>query len=299
MTTHAMAMVKWNVFRGGGGGEPYTRSYYYASRQKRLVNLVGDGGTLWLVTSRRKRGEERRYHLAYKLVDCVAAPPSEEKAEATSSHARSGFGPHMVRAQDWDSSVHFPYNDATDTLLRLRFTSGQPLTDRSKIGLRLLSIPQLTSDDIALMEAFQQQVLSERTVFLSYSHRNRRVATRLEAELEARNVHVYRDVTSLQPGEEWESALSRAVRSADCVMVLVSPAAAASDWVQREVNWAKAELEAGGLVERIVPLMLPSGGRDGFPDLHRFQWEDYPRRPDAAFFDRLAAKLAGIPRRRR
>ena len=299
MTTHAMAMVKWNVFRGGGGGERYTRSYYYASKQKRLVNLVGDGGTLWLVTSRRKRGEERRYHLAYKLVDCVAAPPWEEKAEAASSHARSGFGPHMVRAQDWDSSVHFPYNDAADTLLRLRFTSGQPLTDRSKIGLRLLSIPQLTPDDIALMEAFQQKVLSERTVFLSYSHRNRRVATRLEAELEARNVHVYRDATSLRAGEDWQVALERAVRSADCVMVLASPAAAASDWVRREVNWAKAELEAGGLVERIVPLMLPSGGWDDFPELHRLQREDYPRRPDAAFFDRLAAELASIPRRRR
>lgn len=291
MTTHAMAMVKWNVFRGGGGGERYTRSYYYASKQKRLVNLVGDGGTLWLVTSRRRRGEERRYHLAYKLVDCVAAPPWEEKVEQ--------FGSYMVSAQDWGSSVHFPYNDATDTLLRLRFTSGQPLTDRSKIGLRLLSIPQLTPDDVALMEAFQQKVLSERTVFLSYSHRNQRLATRLEAELEARNVHVYRDATSLQPGEDWESALRRAVRSADCVMVLVSPAAAASDWVRREVNWAKAELEAGGLVECIVPLLLPSGGWDDFPGLHPFQLEDYPRRPDAAFFDRLAAKLAGIPRRRR
>ncbi len=32
MTTHAMAMVKWNVFRGSGGGERYTRSYYYASK---------------------------------------------------------------------------------------------------------------------------------------------------------------------------------------------------------------------------------------------------------------------------
>ncbi len=290
MTTHAMAMVKWNVFRAGGGGEPYTRSYYYASRQKRLVK-VGDGGTLWLVTSRRKPGEERRYHLAYKLVDCVAAPPWEEKAEQ--------FGPYMVRARDWGSSVHFPYNDATDMLLRLRFTSGQPLTDRSKIGLRLLNIPQLTADDIALMEAFQQKVLSERTVFLSYSHRNRQVAARLEDELEARNVHIYRDATSLQPGEDWESALRRAVRSADCVMVLVSPAAVVSHWVRQEVNWAKGELEAGGLVERIVPLMLPSGGWDDFSELHPFQREDYPRRPDAAFFDRLAAKLAGIPRRRR
>jgi hypothetical protein len=81
MTSHAMGMVKWSVFRSGGGGQPYTRSYYYASKQKRLVDLAGDGGTLWLVTSRRKRGEPRRYHRASKLVNCEAAPPWEEKAE--------------------------------------------------------------------------------------------------------------------------------------------------------------------------------------------------------------------------
>lgn len=291
MVTHAMAMVKWDVFRPGAGSELFTRSYYYACRQKRLVNLVGDGGTLWLVTSRRKRGEPRRYHLAYKLVDCVAAPPGEEKAEQ--------FGPYMVRACDWDRSVHFPYNDATDTLLRLHFTSGQPLTDRSKIGLRLLSIPQLTEEDVALMEAFQQRILSERTVFLSYAHRDRRVAARLERELEARNVHVWRDETSLRAGEAWQAALARVARSSDCVLVLVSPAASASDWVRQEVAWATAELKAGGLVERIVPLLLPDGGWDDFPELHPFQRVDYPRQPDTAFFDHLVTDIAVLPGQRR
>jgi len=81
--------------------------------------------------------------------------------------------------------------------------------------------------------------------------------------------------------------------------VLVSPAAAASDPVRQEVNWSLGELGPGRLVERIVPLMLPSGGWKDFPELHRFQREDYPRRPDAAFFDHLATELASIPRRRR
>ncbi len=291
MTTHAMAMVKWNVFRSGGGGEPYARSYYYACKQERLVDLVGDGGTLWLVTSRRKKGETCRYHLAYKLVDCIAAPPSDEKAEQ--------FGDFMVRARDWERSTHFPFNDATDTLRRLRFTSGQPLTERSNIGLRLLSIPQLTQDDIALMEAFQHKVLSERTVFLSYARRNRRVAARLEGELEARNVHVFRDATSLRAGEDWRAALKRAVRGADYFMVLVSPAAADSEWVGREVDWAVTELEAGGLVERIIPVVLPSGGWDDFPKLFRFQRVDYPRRPEATFFDDLAREISDLPRRQR
>jgi len=281
-------MVKWKVFRPGAGSELFTRSYFYASRQKRLVNLVGDGGTLWLVTSRRKKGEPRRYHLAYKLVNCIAAPPWEEKAEA--------FGRFMVRARDWDHSVHFPYNDATDTLLRVRFTTGKPVTDPSKIGVRLLSIPQLTSDSIDLLERFQQKIFSERTVFISYAHKNRRVALRMEQELETRNIHVWRDETSLRAGDAWEAALARATRSADAVLVLVSPAAAQSHWVRREVAWAVAEWTAdGGLVKRVIPLVLPAGGWDDFSQLHPFQRVLYPRRPDAAFFDYLATEIASAP----
>jgi len=290
MVAHALAMVRWNVFRPGAGSELFTRSYFYACRQKRLVNLVGDGGTLWLATSRRRVGEPRRYHLAYKLVDCVAAPPGEEKAER--------FGPHMVRARDWERSLHFPYNDVTDVLLRLRFTSGRPINERAGIGLRLLSIPELTADDVVLLEAFQQKVLSERAVFISYAHHNRRVAARLERELEARNVHVWRDETSLRAGDMWEGALARAARSADCIVVLVSPAAAGSVWVKREVEWARRELDAGGLVQRIIPLILPDGGWDAFPELHPFQHKAYPRQPGATFFDRLAAEIASRPRRR-
>jgi hypothetical protein len=205
----------------------------------------------------------------------------------------------MVSAGDLDRSVHFPYNDATDTLRRLRFTTGQPLTERSNIGLRLLSIPQLTPDDIVLLEAFEHKILSERAVFLSYAHRNRRVAARLEDELETRDVHVFRDVTSLRAGEDWPAALERAARGADCVVVLVSPAAADSDWVRREVGWATAELKVGGLVERIIPVVMPGGGWDDFPELARFQRVDYPRRPEAGFFDDLAREIASAPRRRR
>jgi hypothetical protein len=244
-----------------------------------------------LATSRRKPGEPRRYHLAYKLVDCVAAPPWEEKAEQ--------FGRYMVRARDWDNSIHFPYNDVTETLLRLRFTSGRAIADPFKIGLRLLSIPQLSPEDVDLLERFQVQVLSERTIFLSYSHQDHQAATRLERELEARNVHVWRDETSLRAGDAWRAALARTARCADCVMVLVSPAAAASEWVKREVNWATTELAQHGLVERIIPLVLPSGGWDALPELHDFQRLDYPRQPDATFFDRLAAEVTGLPRKRR
>jgi hypothetical protein len=288
MPNHAMAMVKWEVFRSAKSGGRYSRSYVYACKQKRLVNLVGDGGTLWLVTSRRKPGEPRRYSLAYKLVDCRSTPPWQEKAEE--------FGDYMVSAQDWVHSIHFPYNDATELLLRLRFTTGHPLAASTQIGNRLLSIPQLTADDIALLDAFQQKILSERAAFLSYSRKNSGIACRLENELEQRGVHLFRDATALELGEDWQAALARAVRAADFFLVLVSSQAAASNWVRQEIAWAIAECRQGGLVERIIPIVLTQTAWQSFPELHGYQKVIYPRKPEASFFDHLASELASLPR---
>ena len=81
-------------------GERYSRGYLYACKRPRLLKAVGDGDTLWLVTSRRRPDQILRYHLAYKLVDCIQADPSQEKLEQ--------FGPYMVRARDWSRSVRLP-----------------------------------------------------------------------------------------------------------------------------------------------------------------------------------------------
>ncbi len=308
MTTHAMTFVKWGVFRAGAG-ERYSRGYYYACRRPRLLKAVEEGDTLWLVTSKPvastpagqepPAGEIRRqpqktlvYALAYKLVDCERADPSQEKLEQ--------FGSIMVRSRDWSRSVHFPSNDVGATLRRLRLTTGRPMWDESNIGNRLtVSIPRLTPEDVMLMEAFQQHVLSERTVFLSYSRRDVAMAVRLERELEDRNVHVFRDAPSLHPGEPWEQALERAVRACESFLVLVSPASACSQGVRREVAWALDERCSGGLVRYLVPILLSGDGWQAFPELHYLHRVDYPAQPDGAFFDRLAKHLVDQPRGRR
>ncbi len=91
MPGHAVAFVKWDVFRpkDGGGG---VAVYDYGSDNKLLHERVGDGGTLWLVTSTRRRPSPRRYHLAYKLVDCE---PIESAYSTFSGHWK-----YVVRAQD-------------------------------------------------------------------------------------------------------------------------------------------------------------------------------------------------------
>ena len=289
MSGHAITFVKWDVFRSGAG-ERYSRGYLYACKRPRLLKAVEEGDTLWLVTSRRASDQTLRYHLAYRLADCVHADPSREKEER--------FGRYMVCARDWGRSVHFPYNDVTSTLRRLRCVTGRPLWEETNLGNRLtVSIPRLTPEDVRVMEAFQQRVLTERTVFLSYSHQDVAVAAGLETELAARNVHVYRDAQSLYPGEPWQPALERAVRAADSFVVLISPDAGGSGWVKQEVAWALNEQRSGGLVAHIVPILLPTGGWEAFAELHHLHRVDYPAQPTSAFFDRLVEQLEARPRR--
>lgn len=288
MTRHAAAMVAWKTFRPGGTGG--VAVYDYGSSQRRLLERVGDGGTLWLVTSTRRTQQPRRYHLAYKLVDCMAIEPA--------ASLFSGRYDYVVRARDWEASRHFGFNDATSTLRRLRFTSGKPMAEVGNPGLRLLSIPELASGDVTLLERLQHQIEQGRNVFISYSHRDASIASAIEAELGARDVSVSRDVTMLAPGQRWEDALREEVAGTDCFVVLVSPHSAdPASYVRREVNWALAEHASGGLVTTILPILLPGGGWERFPELHRFQRWDYPARtmrPEA--FDRLAAGIAASPR---
>lgn len=267
MTKHAAATVKWDIFRprkGTGGAAVYD----YGSDQKQLLDRVADGGTLWLITSRRKTKEPRRYHLAYKLVDCAEVRPEESTF--------SGEWKYVVRARDWRESRHFGYNDATDTVRRLKFVSGKPMSEVSNMGLRLLSIPELSAEDVVLLKRLQHKIENGRTVFISYSRSDAARAAKIESELGERDVSVSRDVAFLHPGQEWAEALRQEVTGTDCFLVLVSPSAAESTWVRREVEWAVSEYDERGLVKSIIPIVHPQGGWAQFPELHRFERWEYP-----------------------
>ena len=267
MATHAAAMVKWEIFRpskGTGGAAVYD----YGSDQKQLHQRVATGGTLWLITSTRKAKQPRRYHLAYKLVNCTVVRPEES--------IFSGDWKYVVRAKDWGQSRHFGYNDATDTVRRLQFTSGKAMSEVSNIGLRLLSIPELRTEDVALFQRLQHKIESSRAVFISYSRANATFAAKIESELGKRDVSVSRDVAFLKPGQDWVEAIKQEVEGTDCFLVLISPSAAQSKWVRREVDWALSEYKANGLVKSIIPAVLPKTGWEAFPELHCFERWEYP-----------------------
>jgi hypothetical protein len=267
MAKQAAAMVKWQIFRPGKGTGG-AAVYDYGSDKKLLHQRVADAGTLWLITSTRKSKEPRRYHLAYKLANCKIVRPEES--------IFSGKWKYVVRAQDWEKSCHFGYNDATDTLRRLQFTSGKSMSEVTNMGLRLLSIPELNPEDVTLLKRLQHKIVNGRTAFVSYSRADASLAAKIESELGKRDVSVSRDVAFLKPGQEWAEALLQEVSGTDSFMVLISPNAAKSTWVRREVNWALSEYEASGLVKSVIPVVLPRGGWEHFPELHRFERWDFP-----------------------
>lgn len=277
MTTHAIAYVEWHRFRPGDGG---VSVFDYGSNQKELLGRVSNGGTLWLVTSRDKT--PKRYHLAYKLVNCKAIPPEQSLFSGKEYD-------YVVRAQDWQQSRHFGYNDATDILRRLQFTSGRPMSEEAEIELRLRNIPELATEDVALLERLQHKIEDGRAVFISYSHEDDAFAAEIEHELRKRDITVSRDAVFLLPSNDWKKAILQEVMSTDSFVVLISPNSAKSRWVKREANWAVKEFKAHGLVKSITPIVLPDGGWDLFSELHCFQRWDYPEpERQQEEFDKLA-----------
>ena len=71
-------------------------------------------------------------------------------------------------------------------------------------------------------------------LFLSYSHTDRSMAQRLAAGLEASG-HVLWFDGGLRPGERWLHQLTQAARDCAALLVLMSPAAERSPWVEMEL----------------------------------------------------------------
>jgi FHIPEP family/TIR domain len=71
-------------------------------------------------------------------------------------------------------------------------------------------------------------------VFLSYSSTDAALARRLALDLRAANVDVWLDQWALGVGEQFEQRIERGVDEAEFVIVLLTSASVASNWVDRE-----------------------------------------------------------------
>jgi hypothetical protein len=90
-------------------------------------------------------------------------------------------------------------------------------------------------------------------VFLSYAKRDDKLAQALRTELERGGIEVWDAAAKLTPGDNWALAQGKALADAEAMVVLLSPAALASDHVQREIDYALGEPRFKG---RLIPVVV-------------------------------------------
>src|SRR5689334_13059236 len=94
-------------------------------------------------------------------------------------------------------------------------------------------------------------------LFVSYSRDDfqkvRSVVDAVSDELKARDlpVDVWMDLANLSPGEQWDLAITDALKSSIGFLFFVSPRSIGSDWVRREL-----EIAASSRERLIIPIIL-------------------------------------------
>lgn len=67
-----------------------------------------------------------------------------------------------------------------------------------------------------------QKVISDAYVFISYAHPDEEIAKIIESYLVDAGLKVFRDVTNIQPGDNWDLAIEQALDDCDVMVLLLS-----------------------------------------------------------------------------
>jgi hypothetical protein len=116
-------------------------------------------------------------------------------------------------------------------------------------------------------------------IFISYNRHDQAYAQRLKDALVARNLPCWID-DRIDPGDGWWDEIDRAIAVCACAVVIMTPEAKASRWVQREILLAE---DRG---KPIFPLLLAGENWSLFVDTQYIQVEENALPPDR-FFDQL------------
>ncbi len=115
-------------------------------------------------------------------------------------------------------------------------------------------------------------------IFLSYSRKDREIMLRIRNDLRMNEITVWTD-ENLTPGTPlWRQAIENAIENAGCVVVILSPDAKQSPWVQRELDYATTQDKP------IIPLLVRGDERTAIPlTLISAQWADLRQNYEAMF----------------
>ncbi len=130
--------------------------------------------------------------------------------------------------------------------------------------------------------------MTDHDVFLSYSRDDLKIMNRLRDDLRAAGLKVWTDEGIPLGSSSWKLEIEQGIRGSTCLVVLLSPDAAASRWVRAEIDFAEAQRKP------IFPVLVRGEESEAVPfGLSTHQWidlrdtRDYPQQ-----FRRLTAALA-------
>lgn len=88
-------------------------------------------------------------------------------------------------------------------------------------------------------------------IFISHAHSDAGIAKQLSQYLETQGFQVFDPAVELFPGDNWHLETGKALEASDAMVVLISPEAARSEWVQGEIQYA---LGAERFKGRLIPV---------------------------------------------
>jgi len=91
--------------------------------------------------------------------------------------------------------------------------------------------------------------MHKHTVFISYSRKDVDIAKQLAQDLEKADLEVWWDISDLKGGDAWIRTIQAALKASKYCVVLLSPEAVESEWVEKEYTFAM------GLGLKIIPIL--------------------------------------------
>lgn len=128
-------------------------------------------------------------------------------------------------------------------------------------------------------------------VFLSYAQGDQTTARRIADALRARDVNVRFGEVALAPGDSIAQTVREALAASDYLLILLSPRAVSSNWVQYELGFATTpEMEARGI--NVLPVIIEDCQVPAV--LAQRQWVDL-RSDFEGNLERLIEHISAIP----
>lgn len=191
-----------------------------------------------------------------------------------------------IQRRVWQGEpIDFSFSVEADSDVRQAVVLARVFIDDAQIGVLAFTRPvggpakkpHSTGDRVRLKR--------HKRVFLSYSSADREIVSAIATAYERAGVAHFWDRASLKSGEEWSPRLRREIERADLFHLCWSKSAAASEWVQKEAEFALTRRRRAKKPEITVQML------DGPP------WAKHPDSLDAINFDDFVrAAIVGYAR---